>query len=290
LKKKELFHSEPAFTLVELLVVISIIAMLLAVLMPALGNARGMAKRAQCGSNLKQLTLAWFMYSDDNNGTVMPGKDYNPVSGHLEWQYRFWTGAWEPDSSLPEQGRLVPEAGFLWNYAKGAELRACPGFLDRRRSMIIDDHHQLGYGYNFRYLSPQDDGKTGSVYITHWTKLVNIPSPTGKMAFADCSRNKKNLSLGYPEEETPFVNPPRAQYPSFQGRHNKTTGNIAWVDGHVSNMRPAVLLAVYNINKSGSLFMPASYANKLNVGDIDEDGSASTDELFQTYEIFNVNP
>jgi len=275
--------------LVELLVVISIIAMLLAALVPALGFARNTARRVQCGSNLNQLMLAWFMYSDDNTGTVMPGKDYNPVSGHPEWQYRFWTGAWTPDSSLPEQGRLIPEAGFLWNYAKGAELRACSGFLNRRRNMIVDDHGQLGYGYNFRYLSPQDDGKTGSVYITHWTKMVNILSPLTKVAFSDCSRNKKNQSLGYPEEETPFICPPRAQYPAFQGRHNKT-GNIAWIDGHVSARRPAFLLAIYNINKSGSLFMPASFPIKLNVGDIDDDGSANTDELFQTREIFKVNP
>ena len=282
---KELCHSKSAFTLVELLVVISIIAMLLAVLLPALGNARGLARRAQCGSDLKQLMLAWFMYADNNNGIVMPGKDYNKYdtsTGNIQ----FWNGHWVTDASKSGGGYLIPEEGYLWNYAPNGKLNACPSF---QKDMILDDHGQLGYGYNFRYLSPQEDSKTGSVYITHWTKIINIPSPAEKMAFADCSRNKKNQSLGYPEEQTPFMNPPRAQYPSFQGRHNRT-GNVAWTDGHVSSMRPAVLLAVYNINKSGSLFMPASFPIKLNVGDIDEDGSADTDELFQTYEVFNVNP
>jgi prepilin-type N-terminal cleavage/methylation domain-containing protein len=56
------------FTLVELLVVISIIAVLLAVLMPAMGKARRLAQRAVCMSRLQQLTLSGMAYSQSNNG------------------------------------------------------------------------------------------------------------------------------------------------------------------------------------------------------------------------------
>ena len=55
------------FTLVELLVVIAIIALLMALLMPALERAREQGKRAMCLNNLKQLTLAWNLYADDND-------------------------------------------------------------------------------------------------------------------------------------------------------------------------------------------------------------------------------
>ncbi len=59
-----------AFTLIELLVVIAIIAILMAVLMPALGRARLQGQRAACMGNLKQLTLAWIMYADENDDKI----------------------------------------------------------------------------------------------------------------------------------------------------------------------------------------------------------------------------
>ncbi len=70
-----------AFTLVELLVVISIIAMLLAVLIPALSKARESSRTVVCASNLKQLNLAMFMYVENNNGKTMS----DPVVAGKYW-------------------------------------------------------------------------------------------------------------------------------------------------------------------------------------------------------------
>ena len=71
------------FTLIELLVVIAIIAILMAVLMPALGRARLMGQRAACMGNLKQLTLAWIMYADENDDKI-PAANPNST-GWVEW-------------------------------------------------------------------------------------------------------------------------------------------------------------------------------------------------------------
>ena len=73
-------HGRKAFTLIELLVVIAIIAILMAILMPALNRAREQGKRAACLSNVKQMTLAWILYADDNDGKMASGN--TSLGGH----------------------------------------------------------------------------------------------------------------------------------------------------------------------------------------------------------------
>ncbi len=73
-------NRKKSFTLIELLVVVAIIAVLVAILLPALNSARDLAKRAACGSNIRQILTAVTMYASENNDWVAAGSnDWYPA-------------------------------------------------------------------------------------------------------------------------------------------------------------------------------------------------------------------
>src|SRR6188508_2251491 len=93
--------AQRAFTLVELLVVIGIIAVLIAILLPALNRAREAAKQVQCLSNMKQLSNAVIMFANENRGW-MPGRAGTGTPVMLDQSKGSWNTRGMTAAEIPE--------------------------------------------------------------------------------------------------------------------------------------------------------------------------------------------
>jgi len=105
-----------AFTLIELLVVIAVIALLMAILMPALNRAREQGKRTACLNNLRQLTMGWILYADDHNDEVLA------ANTGLSYAWVVWRGRGVSEAQQIDGIK----AGRLYNYCPEVKLYRCP--------------------------------------------------------------------------------------------------------------------------------------------------------------------
>ena len=123
------------FTLVELLVVISIISLLMSIMMPSLRNSREQACRLDCSSNLRNLTIAWQLYAYDNDDRLChPDTEWNDSASDFYWVS---SGPRIPGNDLGNTDQAIMD-GVLWPYLNTLEVYKCKSDKsDKKRSYSL---------------------------------------------------------------------------------------------------------------------------------------------------------
>lgn len=190
------------FTLVELLVVISIIALLIALLLPALQGARELARSAQCMSNLRQLATATTNYATYWDNRMVPRRIDG--SGPL-WNQRLTNFFMDP--------------GIDYRDLDG--IFHCPSQIERSANNWRSGYGVMTFGVAFLILDTRYGAEEEPAI------LDRLPNPTQTIMFA--GQDTRNSPLG-----STHVQNTGSPGSEFRGRHNGAD-NIVFVDSHVQS-------------------------------------------------------
>ena len=215
------------FTLIELLVVIAIIAILAAMLMPALQQARETASAATCQNQLKTLGLCNALYADVFDDYIMPYSlvGYAPARGNLTHIF--------PNQPTLTYGNSVNTQSSWYNIClayKFIGLKMANSFFCPKQNVNYNTsryYGNVGYGIIYTSFSASRFSITNSV----WWRMGKIYRPGTKIYMADSSFSLTNDNTGFYVIKGHGGNPDSGLGVPFQ-RHNNATA-VSYVDGHV---------------------------------------------------------
>lgn len=215
------------FTLIELLVVIGIIAILASLLLPAVFAANKKAQTAACATNLKQLQLAFNLYTDDNNGTMPLMFDGAPL-GYWESLPGSWVLGNAQRSADPEHLRQ----GTLWEYtSRSGGIYKCPS--DRSTVLHEPDIPRLrSYALCFKLNGAITGDHPLDEPSNVFGKELRIQRPSEIFGFLNVSEDTIDTAAFTWEWDTRDLM--WIHYPGF--RHGGVS-NLSFLDGHVEPHR-----------------------------------------------------
>src|SRR5947207_3334291 len=253
------------FTLIELLVVIAIIAILDALLLPALARAKLKATNAACLNNQKQLLLGFIMYADDNADKMIyslpgPGQPDNIGGG-------FWPGPYNDSGKQQDFTASMSRAdaqrwienglrkGALFRFVNAPASYHCPGDLRTKRLAV-----KKGFAYDsYSKVEGMNGGGWNLNAQPPYEKLSTVESPSESMAFIEES-DPRDYNLGTWVVD---VKPAPRWVDGFAIFHGRVT-SIAFADGHAEIHRwtdPLLILAAIEFaNGTGDFYFAGGTA------------------------------
>ncbi len=222
--------SGQAFTLIELLIVIAIIAMLVSILLPSLTKAKQMAKNTMCLSNLHNFALAAQIYAETYDGTY-------PISNYSKFTSTFTIYAWDFITSIDANGNTTIKSGLLWQGDDAKKAQQCPSF-EGAANWLSDPY--TGYNYNTSYI-----GRGMGTSSMTPASLEDVRRPSDTALFGDgeygSGANKfmrapwGNPADGGHHGKKSFDNGFSGRYAGTQGYRHLERTNVAFCDGHAAS-------------------------------------------------------
>ncbi|HLP78943.1 MAG TPA: prepilin-type N-terminal cleavage/methylation domain-containing protein [Candidatus Paceibacterota bacterium] len=230
-------RSPRGFTLIELLVVIAIIAVLAAMLLPALAGGKRRAADIACLNNLHQLQLSWHLYTMDYNDRLVPNNSVVavPGSGSSLASAESWCG------DYPRQDTTATniENGLLFPYSRSAGIYHCPGdrsTIEDKSGNRLEQPRFRSYNMSQSVNGHPEYDSVMRDYIPCFRKLTQIASPNAVncLVFIDEHADTMYDSLfGMP---TDTYDGSQTWWDLPANRHGQGA-NLSFADGHVEHWK-----------------------------------------------------